>query len=264
MQNFHHLRLQVEALCASAKVDLIVLPETFSGVPAEDGDDAPAAQARQFLSTLARVCEVAVVGGSITHRSDDGNIHNTSYVMDRTGACVGTYDKRRLFAHELETRTPGTEAGVFEVDGMRIGVLICADLWYPELARTLIGRVDILCVPSATVVQSEANRTYARGVWHQLALVRAVENGLVVAVSDWADGRHEAKRVVNDVETREVAWTAGVASVSDPSHRPDLQRLQRTSHRGEECHVLATIDLARLEAYRDYRRSVGLLPSGDQ
>ena len=65
MANLHHLRMQTEALTASAMVDLLVLPESFSGVPPEDGDPGAATQAEQFLSTLARVCGVSVVGGSI-------------------------------------------------------------------------------------------------------------------------------------------------------------------------------------------------------
>ena len=260
MPNLHHLRQRVEALTATNAVDLLVLPESFTGVPAEDGDEPAADQAVQFLSTLARVCRVAVVGGSVSHVADDGAVYNTTYVMNRAGELVGSYHKRRLFGREQETRTPGTNAGIFDVDGLRVGVLICADLWHAELARELIDRVDVLCVPTATVVVSEDNRAYARSTWHQLAMIRALETGLAIVVSDWADGRHESTRTVDGITTNEVRWTAGASSITDPSRRPDLARMQKSTVRGEPDHLVATIDSARLADFRAYRRRRGLLP----
>ena len=182
--------------------------------------------------------------------------------MNRAGDLVGTYDKRRLFGREQETRTPGTRPGIFEVDGMRVGVLICADLWHAELARELIDRVDVLCVPAATVIVSEEHRPYARSTWYQLAMVRALETGLAIVVSDWADGRHESAQTVGGVTTNEVRWTAGASSITDPSRRPDLARMQKATERGEADHLVATIDPARLADFRTYRRRRGLLPKG--
>jgi len=84
---------------------------------------------------------------------------------------------------------------VLEVDGVRIAVLICADLWDPQLTRELIGRADVVCVPAKTAVPSDQYVEYARILWHGLALIRAMENGLPIAVSDWASGRHTPKEV---------------------------------------------------------------------
>lgn len=260
MPNLHHLRQRVEALTSTNAVDLLVLPESFTGVPAEDGDEPSADQAVQFLSTLARVCSVAVVGGSVSHVADDGAVFNTTYVMNRAGDLVGTYDKRRLFGREQETRTPGTRPGIFEVDGMRVGVLICADLWHAELARELIDHVDVLCVPAATVIVSEEHRPYARSTWYQLAMVRALETGTAIVVSDWADGRHESTQTVGGITRNEVRWTAGASSITDPSRRPMLDRMQKTTVRGEPDHLVATIEPARLADFRAYRRRRGLLP----
>ncbi len=260
--NMHHLRQRVDALMATNAVDLLVLPESFTAVPAEDGDVSQMVeQARQFLSTLARACRVAVVGGSISRRDESGAIYNTWYVVNRVGEHVGSYDKRQLFNHELATRTPGGTPGVFDVDGIRVGVLICGDLWFPDLARELVDRVDVLCVPAATVVPSERNRDYARASWHRLAFTRAQETGCVVVVSDWADGRHEELRQVGGQEDRHVRWTSGAACITNPAHRPDLERMQKVTRRGEEAHLVAAVDLEKLAAFRSYRQRVGLIPS---
>ena len=260
MPNVHLIRRQVEQLTARRTVDVLVLPESFTATRIEEDDPNIPEQAVQFLSTLARTCGVVVVGGSISRRAEGGAVYNTCHVMDRTGECIGRYDKRRLFGPERDTRTPGTSAGVFEVQGFRLGVLICGDLWHPELSRELVGRVDVLCVPAATVVNAQGNREYARGAWHRLAFVRAMETGAAVVVSDWADGRHEAHRHRDGALSNEVRWTAGASSISDPSRRPELEKMQHTTLRGEAGDLVASIDADRLAEFREYRRRNGLLP----
>jgi hypothetical protein len=87
-----------------------------------------------------------------------------------------------------------------------------------------------------------------------------MENGLAVAVSDWASDRHTESSVVDGVEARRTFHTCGAASICDPSHRPDISRIQRTPAGGRTGAVRAEIDTRALAEYRAYRESVGLLP----
>ena len=256
--NLALIRRTVEGLVAERALDLVVLPEVFDGEPkAADGSEV-----RRFLRKLAGDCDINVVGGSCSLVQDDGRRFNTCFVVDRNGREVGRYDKRVLFSREADHRQPGGSVGVFEFDSMRVGVLICADLWHPELARELRDRIDVLAVPVKSGVSSTDQIAYARSIWHALALTRALENGFVVAVSDWAGGRHDPVCVGDDAEIRETHYTSGVACIVDPSHRPDIERIQRTIANGEQGSVRADIDPSALAAYREYRRSVGLLPVG--
>ena len=174
---------------------------------------------------------------------------------------MGRYDKRVLFSLEAERCSPGESAGVFELDGVRVGVLICGDLWYPELARELVGRVDLLCVPIKTAVPSDKHVEYARLLWRSLSLTRAMENGLVVLVSDWAAGRHDQTVTASGgTTTRKTYYTCGAATICDPGCRPDIDRLQTTIRHGQAGAVRVTVDLAKLAEYREYRMAVGLLP----
>jgi len=161
---------------------------------------------------------------------------------------VGWYDKRILFGLEQEHCRAGDSEGIFRLDGINIGVLICADAWWPELPRSYKDSSEILFIPARTGVPSDRYVKYARAMWHNLALTRAMENGLVVVVSDWAESHYGMR------------CTAGAACIADPSARPDLSRLHRTLPDGKAGWLAARIDLAALQEYRRYRRAMGLLP----
>jgi predicted amidohydrolase len=248
LPNMHYLRDAVERAAQAEPIDLVVLPECFNGTTLDDYEPQAARDARGFVPVLARSASAYVVGGSIEYRDADGRGFNACLIADRNGELIGEYHKQRPFALEQDRITPGKELFDFSLDGVRVGVLICADLWDAQLARELAGRVDLLAVPAHTGVPSVKNIEYARLLWHNLALTRAMENGVAVVVSDWCEGRFGSH------------YTAGGASIVDPGCRPDAKALQKCFPRGEPGTLAATIDLQRLRAYREYRRAVGLLP----
>jgi len=256
MPNMHLIRQMVEKQVAAAPADLLVLPEVFNGVLCDD-DPLAGPLARKFLSTLAKACGVAVVGG--IDYDDNGPRRNGAFVVDREGREVGCYYKRALFGREQGSRQPGTAPGIFTFDGIRVGVLICGDMWHAPLIVELREQVDILCVPAKTTVGDAGFTDYARRLWWNLALTRAMENGLPVVVSDWAEARHESAALVDSTRVKAVHHTSGGASITDPSQRPQFDQLQRTLPRGEPGLIAATIDLDAVKRFRDYRRSVGLL-----
>lgn len=266
--NLALIRRTVEDLVADVPLDVVVLPEVFTGErEATDGSEV-----RPYLQSLARDCDTHVIGGSCPLIDDDGQQSNACFVVHRSGREVGRYDKRVLFSRETQRCQPGANVGVFELDSIRVGVLICADMWHPELARELQDRIEVLAVPVSSGVPSADHITYARTIWHALALTRALENGFAVAVSDWAQGRHDPPRAdgrhdpacaADGEGPRRTHYTSGAACIVDPSHRPNIDRIQRTIPNGESGSIRADIDLTALVGYRDYRRSVGLLPADD-
>ncbi len=179
----------------AAMTDFVVLPESWAGQPLGTATSDTAAQQTQFLQTLARSCRINVIGGTIEKPTDSGLLQNVTLVINRRGEIVGEYAKRILFGLEQDVRVPGQSSGVFEIDGRRIGVLICADLWRAELVRELIDKVDVVFVPAKTAVPSDLHVEYAWVQWLALALTRAMESGLPIVVSDWATGRHTPKDV---------------------------------------------------------------------
>jgi predicted amidohydrolase len=83
-------------------------------------------------------------------------VYNAASVL-RDGAIEQTYRKRELpnYAVFDERRyfdvDPDGEACVFDVDGVRVGLVICEDLWFPEpLARTRDEGAQLVLVPNAS------------------------------------------------------------------------------------------------------------------
>ncbi len=137
------------------KPDVIVLPETWNtgffpreGLESLADRDGEKVKAR--IGALARENRVNIVAGSVANLRD-GKVFNTAYVFDREGRCVAEYDKTHLFTPmgEDDYFAKGGRLAAFELDGIKCGVIICYDIRFPELTRTLaLGGLDILFVPS--------------------------------------------------------------------------------------------------------------------
>jgi predicted amidohydrolase len=106
------------------------------------------------------------------NESEGGLFYNTGLLIDRKGAIAGKYRKMQLPLCEGEDGiTPGRDYPVFDTDFGRIGILICWDHGFPEVARILARKgAEILFLPT---------------LWHTeiQAPARAVENGVYVVVS---------------------------------------------------------------------------------
>lgn len=122
-------------------------------------------------------------------RTPEGKLFNSALVIDESGAIVGKYRKmsipaiRRVVdssetpADEQYYFTPG-DLGfpVFEVAGLRVGVLICYDRHFPEAARALgLQGADIVFVPTATY------RKWIRKVWEAELTGHTIANCYYVA-----------------------------------------------------------------------------------
>ena len=93
-----------------------------------------------------------ICAGSVFELGEGGAVHNTALVFDPDGHLVATY--RKLFPWQpFETSTPGDALPpVFEVPGVgRLGVMICYDGWFPEVARGLaLAGAEAILQPTLT------------------------------------------------------------------------------------------------------------------
>lgn len=179
----------VETL-ASQGADLVVLPEMFcclyensAFVKNAESDSGCVTKA---LSEMARKNHVYLVGGSMPE-SDGGKLYNTSFVFDESGARIARHRKAHLFDidvpggqffRESDTFTAGDEVTVFETKYGKIGLCICFDMRFPELARKMVqqGAQLILC-PAAF------NNTTGPAHWEIMHRARAVDNQVFVAAA---------------------------------------------------------------------------------
>src|SRR5690625_6394810 len=125
------------------KPDMVVLPEMWNTGYAlaelENTADKDAEPTISFLSDLAKKNNINIIGGSVGNKRAD-RFYNSSLVFNRHGDIVYQYDKIHLvpMLDEHKFLTGGQEkAHVFELDGIKMGLIICYDLRFPELARKL-------------------------------------------------------------------------------------------------------------------------------
>lgn len=159
--------------------DTIVLSEMWnvSFFPEDLGKNADQEGKRTIalLSQLSRKYHVNIVGGTVA-TVYEGKYYNSSYQFDREGKLVHTYHKVHLFSpsKEDEKFTPGDTLGIFELDGVKVGIATCYDLRFGEWIRLLaLADIEILFIPAAW----PNPRVYH---WETLLKARAIENQLFV------------------------------------------------------------------------------------
>jgi predicted amidohydrolase len=140
------------------KPDIVALPE-FSpivGVSPENygsyyqaGEAVPDGPLCAVLSEKARQHRMHVLAGIIEQR--EKYLFNTAVIFDRAGRLLGQYDKTHLTFGELKDGfSCGDSYPVFDLDFGRIGVHICYDEWFPEVARNYAHQgVELLFLPVA-------------------------------------------------------------------------------------------------------------------
>lgn len=178
--NFAHAEALLRRAAAEG-ADTALLPETWNTgfFPADhlpERSDRGGEAVKALCAPLARELNMNIVAGSVSDRRG-GRVYNTAYVFDRQGACLAAYDKTHLFTPmgEHEHYAAGDHLTTFSLDGHKCGLLICYDLRFPELARTLaLSGTEVLFIPA----QWPKKR---RDHWETLLAARAIENQFFVA-----------------------------------------------------------------------------------
>ena len=174
-ENFSHAAELVKRAMKD-KPDVLVLPETWNTgfFPRENLQalcDRDGSRVKQVFGTLAERYQVNIVAGSVSNVRG-GKVYNTAMVFDRTGVCIASYDKTHLFTPMGEDNyyTPGDRLCTFVLDGVKCGLIICYDVRFPELTRSLtVPGLDMLFVVS----QWPKVRTFHL---RSLTTARAIEN----------------------------------------------------------------------------------------
>lgn len=172
--------------------DIVVLPEmwttsyTLSELKAIS--DQAGEPTTSFLQQLAQEYQINIVGGSFANIKND-KVYNSSVVINRKGDVVYRYDKVHLvpMLDEHLYLTGGETSHVFELEGIKMGLIICFDLRFPELSRSLaLDGAEVLFVV-AEWPDIRLNH------WKHLQIARAIENQIyLVSVNNV--GMHNGNR----------------------------------------------------------------------
>lgn len=163
---------------AARKAELVVLPETLtfygSGkTPVEVAEPVPG-PCTEYFGELARRHGVMIVAG--LYERAGPLVYNVAVLIGKDGRVVGKYRKVTLPTGEVEAGVaPGKEYPVFDTPLGKIGLMVCYDGFFPEVARELAKNgAEVIAWP----------------VWGcnpNLAAARAAENGIYVVSSTYED-----------------------------------------------------------------------------
>lgn len=194
----YHVR-ETERLAAEVKAgkvarpELVLWPENSSDI-----DPFANADARAVIDEAARAIGAPISVGGVVER--DGRLYNEQILWDPAKGPVDTYDKRQIqpFGEYLPMRSllgainkdwttmvrqdfsRGTEAGVFTMNGTRVGLVTCYEAAFDWAVRsTVTDGAQIISVPSNNATFDRSEMTY-----QQLAMsrIRAVEHSRTVTV----------------------------------------------------------------------------------
>ncbi|XP_078265716.1 omega-amidase NIT2 isoform X1 [Rhinoraja longicauda] len=173
---------------ASRGAKIVTLPECYNSPYgtkyfAENAERIPG-ESTKVLSEAAKEFGVYLIGGSIPEE-DDGKIYNSCTVFAPDGSMLLKYRKIHLFDidvpgkirfQESETLSPGSQFCTFDTPYCKVGIGICYDLRFAELAQIYTQKgCQLLVYPAAF------NMTTGPAHWELLQKARAVDNQVYVA-----------------------------------------------------------------------------------
>ncbi|WP_339057075.1 nitrilase-related carbon-nitrogen hydrolase [Candidatus Regiella endosymbiont of Tuberolachnus salignus] len=136
----------------------------------------------KLFSELAKKLDLTIICGFVERGEAAGKIYNSAgvWLPDNTGTWEGTFRKVHLAGDEKKWFSPGNHCPLFKTPTCRIGVMICHDAGFPELARLFVLKeAELIFVPSAWPLKS-------KDIWHINCASRALENGIhLIAVNRW-------------------------------------------------------------------------------
>eukprot|EP01098_Paradermamoeba_levis_P010516 TRINITY_DN4418_c0_g1_i1.p1 TRINITY_DN4418_c0_g1~~TRINITY_DN4418_c0_g1_i1.p1 ORF type:complete len:207 (+),score=58.08 TRINITY_DN4418_c0_g1_i1:467-1087(+) len=189
-----------------------------------------------MLKEEAQANKVYLIGGSFPEKDGD-KIYNTCHIFGPSGELLGKHRKVHLFDidipgkitfKESEILAAGSSLTVIDTEFCKIGVGICYDIRFAELAQkmTAVTGCQMLVYPGAF------NMTTGPAHWELLQRGRALDNQLYVATVSPARNPQSSYQ----------AW--GHSTVCNPWG----EVIATTQH--EEAIIYADIDLDRVEEVR--------------
>lgn len=152
---------------------------------AEDVDSGTLAEMGELAKELGIVLIVPFY-----ERAGAGIYFNSAAVFDADGECLGITRKNHIpdgpQYHEKYYFVPGnTGYPVYETTYGKIGIGICWDEWFPEVARILsLQGAEILFYPSAIGSEPDHPELSTRLSWEKAISAHGISNGVFVAATN--------------------------------------------------------------------------------
>lgn len=167
-------------------IDMMVLSELCTYGPEKKYASTFPSKAEKFYCELAKDLNLWLIPGSDYEKMGD-EIFNTTSVINNEGKVIERYRKMFPFYPYESGVSCGQEFVVFDVPQGRIGVAICYDLWFPEVARSLT------CMGAEVLIYPTLTGTIDRNLELSMAQATAATNQCYViavnGVGDYGNGK---------------------------------------------------------------------------
>ena len=153
----------------------------------------------QSIAKAAKENHIQVVGSFYEKSAKKDRVYDTSFVVSKSGKIISTYRKIHLYDafgfRESDKMLPGSNISKpVKTSVGKIGMMICYDLRFPEISRSLASSgSEILVIPSAWV-KGEMKEEH----WLTINKTRAIENGCYVISPDQVGNIYCGRSVVVD------------------------------------------------------------------
>ena len=155
-----------------------------------------------FVTTIgeaAKQNQIQVIGSFYEKSAKKDRVFDTSIVIDKSGKVISTYRKIHLYDalgfRESDKMTSGSKiTKPVKTSIGKVGMMICYDLRFPEMSRSLAASgSEVLVVPSAWV-KGDMKEEH----WLTVNKTRAIENGCYVIAPDQVGNIYCGRSVVVD------------------------------------------------------------------
>lgn len=155
-----------------------------------------------FVKTIAKAAKenrIQVVGSFYEKSRKKDRVYDTSFVIDKTGKVISTYRKIHLYDalgfRESDKMASGSKiAKPVKTTIGKVGMMICYDLRFPEMSRSLAAAgSEVLVAPSAWVKGNMKEEH-----WITINKTRAIENGCYVIAPDQVGNIYCGRSLVVD------------------------------------------------------------------
>ena len=155
-----------------------------------------------FVNTIAKSAKqyrIQVIGSFYEKSTKKDRVYDTSFVIDKTGKVISTYRKIHLYDalgfRESDKMTSGSKiTKPVKTSIGKVGMMICYDLRFPEMSRSLAASgSEVLVAPSAWV-KGDMKEEH----WLTINKTRAIENGCYVIAPDQVGNIYCGRSVVVD------------------------------------------------------------------
>jgi len=182
---------------AAAGAQVVLPPELFSGPYFCSVEDEalfalarPTAQHPSVLAMQALAAKLKVAIPTSFFERDGQHYYNTLAMIDAGGEILGTYRKSHIpdgpgYEEKFYFRPGNSGFRVWDVCGIRIGVGICWDQWYPECARAMaLMGAEVLFYPTAIGSEPYDDNLDTSRMWRRAMQGHAVSNCMPVVAAN--------------------------------------------------------------------------------